>query len=143
MMMMMMTTTVLMTWILIIWILVMLKTTKKQKNLWQNMLTKSKKFMQDRQQKKGKAKTNITIDINPEDENTDMEKLQDGITAIEIDGLKWFGQGSVVPTCYGMSKITIMCQIVDVKVPSTQVIYDELEKLEGVGSTREIACQMA
>jgi len=93
--------------------------------------------------KAGKAKTNITIDINPEDENTDMEELQERVTAIEIEGLKWFGHGSIVPTCYGMSKITIMCQIVDVKVPSTQIIYDTIEELEGVGSTREIACQMA
>jgi len=102
------------------------------------------KEIQDRQAKKaGKRATNITIDINPEDQDTDMEALQDRIIEIEIEGLKWFGRGSLIPTCYGMSKITIMCQIIDVKVPSTQVIYDAIEELEGVGSTREIASQMA
>jgi len=93
--------------------------------------------------KKGKAKTNITIDVNPEDNTTDMEALQERVCAVEIEGLKWLGEGNLVPTCFGMSKLTIMCQIFDEKVPSTQVIYDALEELEGVGSTREIASQMA
>jgi len=93
--------------------------------------------------KKGQAKTNITIDVNPEDENTDMEDLQQRVTEVEIQGLKWLGEGTLVPTCFGMSKLTIMCQIFDEQVPSTQVIYDALEELEGVGSTREIASQMA
>jgi len=93
--------------------------------------------------KEGKAKTNITIDVNPEDETTDMEDLQQRVTEIEIPGLKWLGEGNLVPTCFGMSKLTIMCQIFDQQVPSTQVIYDALEELEGVGSTREIASQMA
>merc|ERR1712083_319953 len=93
--------------------------------------------------KKGKAKTNITIDVNPEDETTDMEDLQQRVTEVEIQGLKWLGEGNLIPTCFGMSKLTIMCQIFDEQVPSTQVIYDALEELEGVGSTREIASQMA
>lgn len=93
--------------------------------------------------KKGQAKTNITIDVNPEDENTDMEDLQQRVTEVEIQGLKWLGEGNLIPTCFGMSKLTIMCQIFDEQVPSTQVIYDALEELEGVGSTREIASQMA
>lgn len=93
--------------------------------------------------KKGKAKTNITIDVNPEDQDTDMEALQEAVCAIEIPGLKWLGEGNLVPTCFGMSKLTIMCQIFDQQVPSTQPIYDALEELEGVGSTREIASQMA
>jgi elongation factor 1-beta len=93
--------------------------------------------------KKGKAKTNITIDVNPEDETTDMEDLQQRVTEVEIPGLKWLGEGNLIPTCFGMSKLTIMCQIFDEQVPSTQVIYDALEELEGVGSTREIASQMA
>lgn len=93
--------------------------------------------------KKGKAKTNITIDVNPEDQDTDMEALQEAVCALEIPGLKWLGEGNLVPTCFGMSKLTIMCQIFDQQVPSTQPIYDALEELPGVGSTREIASQMA
>jgi translation elongation factor EF-1beta len=72
-----------------------------------------------------------------------MEDLQQRVTEVEIPGLKWLGEGNLIPTCFGMSKLTIMCQIFDEQVPSTQVIYDALEELEGVGSTREIASQMA
>jgi len=99
--------------------------------------------MQGKQQKQGKKKTNLTMDVSPEDENTDMEAMQEAVINIQMDGLKWLGEGSLIPTCYGMSKLTIMCQITDVKIPSTQPIYDKIEEIEGVGSTREIACQMA
>jgi len=93
--------------------------------------------------KAGKAKTNITIDVNPEDAETDMEEVQEAVCNIEIPGLKWLGEGSIIPTCFGMTKLTIMCQIFDQQVPSTQVIYDAIEAVDGVGSTREIASQMA
>merc|ERR1719190_206635 len=95
------------------------------------------KEIQSRQAAKaGKAKTNITIDVNPEDAETDMEVVQEAVTNIQIAGLKWLGEGSIIPTCYGMTKLTIMCQIFDQQVPSTQVIYDAIEEIEGVGSTR-------
>jgi len=104
---------------------------------------KVKEIQKRQAAKKDKARTNITIDVNPEDQQTDMEVIQEKVAAIKIDGLKWLGKGVLVPTFYGMSKLTIQCQIFDTKVPSTQVIYDAIEEIEGVGSTREIASQMA
>lgn len=66
------------------------------------------------QARKGKARSNLTIDIKPEDSETDMNEVMANVKAIELDGLKWLG-GQLIDVAYGIKKLRQMCQIEDQK----------------------------
>jgi elongation factor 1-beta len=73
--------------------------------------------------KKGKviAKSNIILDIKPWDDETPLEKLEECIRSISMDGLLW-GTGKFVAVGYGIKKLQITCVIEDDKV-----MMDDLE----------------
>lgn len=73
--------------------------------------------------KKGKviAKSNIILDIKPWDDETPLEKLEESIRSISMDGLLW-GTGKFVAVGYGIKKLQITCVIEDDKV-----MMDDLE----------------
>merc|ERR1712072_1422183 len=109
------------------------------------MAAKAKQIadIQARQQaKKGKAKSNLTIDVKPDDLEVDMDDLTDDVKAITMDGLKWLG-GQLIDVAYGIQKLRIMCQIVDQKIPSADIIVEAVEELDGVQSCDIFAFQMA
>jgi len=76
-----------------------------------------------KEEKKGKviAKSNIILDIKPWDDETPMDKLEESIRSIEMDGLLW-GTGKLVAIGYGIKKLQITCVIEDDKV-----MMDDLE----------------
>jgi elongation factor 1-beta len=84
------------------------------------------KAVQDRQAAKaaqGSAKSDIAFDIKPAEASEDkeanraaMEDLNKKIRAVEMDGLKWMGY-QIIEVGYGIMKLRIMCQIIDIKVP--------------------------
>jgi len=89
-----------------------------------------------------KAKSNLTLDVKPFDTETDMAVLEKKIREIEIEGLKWLG-GQLVDVAYGIKKLRIMCQLVDVLV-APDTVREEIEKFEDeVQSTDVFAFQMA
>jgi len=92
--------------------------------------------------KKGDAKSNVTLDVKPEEAETDMDDLKARVIAIEMDGLKWLG-GQFIPVAYGIRKLRIMCQITDEKISSPDIIVEEVEALEGCQSCDIFAFQMA
>lgn len=99
--------------------------------------------IQERQAaKKGKAKSNLTIDVKPEDAETDMDEVTEAVKAIEMDGLKWLG-GQLIDVAYGIQKLRIMCQITDEKIPSADIIVEAAEEVGGVQSVDIFAFQMA
>jgi len=90
----------------------------------------------------GKAKSNLTLDIKPYDTDTDMAQLEAKIRAIEIEGCKWLG-GTLLDVAYGIKKLRIMCQLVDVLV-NPDTVREEVEKFsDEVQSTDIFAFQMA
>jgi len=84
------------------------------------------KAVQDRQAAKaaqGSAKSDIAFDIKPAEASEDkeanraaMEDLNKRIRTVEMDGLKWMGY-QIIEVGYGIMKLRIMCQIVDIKIP--------------------------
>merc|ERR1711917_7076 len=77
-----------------------------------------------KEEKKGKviAKSNIILDIKPWDDETPLEKLEESIRSITMDGLLW-GTGKFVAIGYGIKKLQITCVIEDDKV-----MMDDLEE---------------
>merc|ERR1711868_308766 len=77
-----------------------------------------------KEEKKGKviAKSNIILDIKPWDDETPLEKMEECIRSISMDGLLW-GTGKFVAIGYGIKKLQITCVIEDDKV-----MMDDLEE---------------
>jgi len=90
----------------------------------------------------GNARSNLTLDVKPYDTDTDMAALEARIRTIEIEGMKWLG-GQLIDVAYGIKKLRIMCQLVDVLV-NVDTVREEVEKFEDeVQSTDVFAFQMA
>lgn len=99
--------------------------------------------IQARQQgKAGEAKSNVTLDVKPLDSETDLAAMEAAVRAIEMDGLRWLGS-QLVDVAFGIKKLRIMCQIVDVKIASPDIIVDEIQNIEDVQSADIFAFQMA
>jgi translation elongation factor EF-1beta len=110
------------------------------------MFSKQKGLIEDIQKRQaanaGKAKSNLTLDVKPYDTETDMGALEQKIRGIEMEGLKWLG-ASLIDVAYGIKKLRIMCQLVDVLV-NPDSVREEIEKFEEeVQSTDIFAFQMA
>merc|ERR1712141_404661 len=81
-----------------------------------------------KEETKGKviAKSSITFDIKPWDDETDLDEVDKMVRGIEMDGLLW-GASKKKPLAYGIFKLTITCVVEDDKVGSD----DLTEQIEG------------
>ncbi|KAL8660593.1 MAG: hypothetical protein Q9202_006402 [Teloschistes flavicans] len=83
-----------------------------------------------RKKKEGKtkpaAKSMVTMDVKPWDDETDMKELEQNLRAIEIDGLTW-GASKLVPLAFGINKLQVNLVVEDEKVS----IDDLQQKIEG------------
>ncbi|RCH78106.1 Translation elongation factor 1 beta [Rhizopus stolonifer] len=61
------------------------------------------------------AKTTVTLDVKPWDDETNMDELTAGVKGIEMDGLLW-GGSQLVAIGYGIKKLQINCVVEDDKV---------------------------
>ncbi|KAH8554723.1 hypothetical protein BGW37DRAFT_208076 [Umbelopsis sp. PMI_123] len=61
------------------------------------------------------AKTTITLDVKPWDDETNMDELTAAVKAVNMDGLLW-GGSQLVPIGYGIKKLQINCVVEDDKV---------------------------
>jgi elongation factor 1-beta len=61
------------------------------------------------------AKTTVTLEVKPWDDETSMEELTAAVKAIEMDGLVW-GGSQLVAIGYGIKKLQINCVVEDDKV---------------------------
>ncbi len=72
-----------------------------------------------RKKKEGKvkpaAKSVVTMDVKPWDDETDMAALETSVRSVEKDGLVW-GASKLVPIGYGIRKLQINLVIEDDKV---------------------------
>ncbi|KAB5585668.1 hypothetical protein GE09DRAFT_1210266 [Coniochaeta sp. 2T2.1] len=86
------------------------------------------------------AKSIVTMDIKPWDDETDMQALEDGVRAIEQDGLVW-GASKLVPVGYGVRKLQINLVVEDEKV-SIDDLQDKIADIEDyVQSSDVVAMQ--
>jgi len=83
----------------------------------------------------------LTLDIKPTGTDVDLKDLEKRVRGLELEGLKWLGS-SHVDVAYGVKKIRIMCQLVDVLM-NPDTVREEIEKDEDVQSTDIFAFQMA
>ncbi|KAI8993391.1 hypothetical protein BDB01DRAFT_847281 [Pilobolus umbonatus] len=83
------------------------------------------------------AKTTITLDIKPWDDETDMEELTKAVKAISMDGLLW-GGSQLVAIGYGIKKLQINCVVEDDKV-SMDDLNDKITELEDYVQSVDVA----
>lgn len=75
------------------------------------------------------AKSLVTLDVKPWDDETDMKALEGAVRAIEMDGLIW-GSSKLVAIGYGVSKLQMSLVVEDAKVSLDELqerIADECE----------------
>ncbi|EMR10411.1 hypothetical protein PNEG_01126 [Pneumocystis murina B123] len=86
------------------------------------------------------AKSIVTLDVKPWDDETDMTALEEGVRAIEMDGLVW-GSGKLVLVGYGIRKLQITLVVEDEKV-SIEELQERIAELEDyVQSSDVVAMQ--
>ncbi|KAG1139735.1 hypothetical protein G6F37_000923 [Rhizopus arrhizus] len=83
------------------------------------------------------AKTTITLEIKPWDDETDMEAMTKEVKEIAMDGLLWGGH-QLVPIGYGIRKLQINCVVEDDKVLLDD-LTDKITELEDYVQSVDIA----
>ena len=83
------------------------------------------------------AKTTITLEIKPWDDETDMEAMTKAVKDIAMDGLLWGGH-QLVPIGYGIRKLQINCVVEDDKVLLDD-LTDQITELEDYVQSVDIA----
>jgi len=72
------------------------------------------------------AKSSITLEVKPWDDETDLGEVEKMVRDISMDGLVW-GTSKLKPVGYGIMKLSIICVVEDDKVGSDDLI----ETIEG------------
>merc|ERR1719192_1482830 len=83
------------------------------------------------------AKTSVLLDVKPWDDETDMDALTSAVKSVEMEGLTW-GATKLVPVGYGISKLTIMCTVVDDQV-SVEELQEKIEAFEDYVQSCDVA----
>ncbi|AAW42367.1 elongation factor 1-beta (ef-1-beta), putative [Cryptococcus deneoformans JEC21] len=83
------------------------------------------------------AKSVVTLQVKPWDDETDMQALEDGVRAIEKDGLVW-GASKLVPVGYGIKMLQINLVIEDAKI-SLDELQEEIAELEDYVQSSDVA----
>ncbi|KAI8058992.1 hypothetical protein BC940DRAFT_338506, partial [Gongronella butleri] len=83
------------------------------------------------------AKTTVTLDVKPWDDETNMDELTAGVKAIAMDGLLW-GGSQLVAIGFGIKKLQINCVVEDDKV-SMDDLQEAIEGLEDYVQSVDVA----
>jgi elongation factor 1-beta len=75
--------------------------------------------------KKESGKSSVLLEVKPWDDETDMQKLEETVRSIKMDGLLW-GASKLIPVGYGIKKLQIMMTIEDDLVSVDNLIEDYL-----------------
>jgi len=86
------------------------------------------------------AKSIVTLDVKPWDDETDMKKLEEGVRAIQQDGLVW-GGSKLVAIGFGIKKLQITLVVEDEKVSLDELCEKIAEDEDHVQSTDIAAMQ--
>ncbi|OWB85788.1 hypothetical protein B5S33_g4460 [[Candida] boidinii] len=83
------------------------------------------------------AKSIVTLEVKPWDDETDLEELLANVKAIEMDGLTW-GGSTWVPVGYGIKKLQITVVVEDDKV-SLDALQSQIEEDEDHVQSTDVA----
>lgn len=83
------------------------------------------------------AKSVVTMDIKPWDDETDLVEMEKAVRAIEKDGLVW-GASQLIPVGFGIQKLQINLVVEDEKVSTTE-LEEEIQELEDWVQSTDIA----
>lgn len=83
------------------------------------------------------AKSVVTMDVKPWDDETDMAALEAAVRGVEKDGLVW-GASKLVPVGFGIKKLQINLVVEDEKI-SLDELQEELQGFEEWVQSTDIA----
>ncbi|KAI2784727.1 putative elongation factor 1-beta [Daldinia loculata] len=83
------------------------------------------------------AKSVVTLDVKPWDDETDMAALEAAVRGIEKDGLVW-GASKLVPVGFGIKKLQINLVIEDEKI-SLSDLEEEIQGFEDYVQSTDVA----
>ncbi|KAG7087746.1 translation elongation factor EF-1 beta subunit (eEF1B) [Marasmius oreades] len=83
------------------------------------------------------AKSVVTLEVKPWDDETNMEELEQAVRAIEQDGLVW-GASKLVPIGYGIRKLQLTLVVEDEKV-SMDELQEKIQEIEDYVQSTDIA----
>lgn len=83
------------------------------------------------------AKSVVTMDVKPWDDETDLDAMLASVKGIEMDGLTW-GAAQWVPVGFGIKKLQINCVVEDDKV-STVELQQLIEDFEDYVQSTDVA----
>lgn len=105
---------------------------------------REKRLADYKKKKEGKAKpaakSIVTLDVKPWDDETDMTELTQNVLAIEQDGLTWGGH-KLVAVGFGIKKLQVNLVIEDEKVSLDELQQKIEEDEDHVQSTDVVAMQ--
>jgi len=105
---------------------------------------RNERLAEYKKKKEGKtkpaAKSLVTMDVKPWDDETDMKALEASVRSIEKDGLVW-GASKFVPVGFGIKKLQINLVIEDDKVGLDDLQEEIAEFEDYVQSTDIVAMQ--
>lgn len=83
------------------------------------------------------AKSIVTMDVKPWDDETDLEEMLANVKSIEMEGLSWGGH-KFIPIGFGIKKLQINCVVEDDKV-SLDDLQQSIEDFEDHVQSTDIA----
>ncbi|KAL6928689.1 Translation elongation factor 1 beta [Hanseniaspora valbyensis] len=83
------------------------------------------------------AKSIVTLDVKPWDDETDLEAMLAHVKGIEMDGLVW-GAHQWIPIGFGIKKLQMNCVVEDNKV-SLDDLQEAIEEAEDYVQSTDIA----
>ncbi|KAA8902730.1 hypothetical protein DIURU_002626 [Diutina rugosa] len=83
------------------------------------------------------AKSIVTLDVKPWDDETDLDQLLANVKAVEMDGLTW-GAHQWIPVGFGIKKLQINLVVEDAKI-SLDELQQQIEEDEDHVQSTDIA----
>lgn len=87
------------------------------------------------------AKSVVTLQVKPWDDETDMEALEQSVRSIEKDGLVW-GASKLVPVGYGVRMLQINLVIEDEKI-SLDELQEQIAEFEDYVQSTDVAAMQS
>jgi len=83
------------------------------------------------------AKSVVTLEVKPWDDETDMKKLEEAVRSVEQEGLVW-GSSKLVAVGYGVSKLQITLVIED-ELVSLDELQEKIQEFEDYVQSTDVA----
>lgn len=86
---------------------------------------------------KAVAKSVVTLEVKPWDDETDMKALEDAVRSISMEGLVW-GASKLVPIGYGIRKLQITLVVED-ELISLDELQDKIAEFDDYVQSTDVA----